>query len=361
MLLSQVPVVIWNSQHNWVTFRHIGTQGGFGAQSGPPPKSSIWNPFSRIGEYLGGQAAGMGGIMFFLLAIAVVVAWQKQRAAKREIAAPGRGGDSRTRWVFLLSFTLPLWLFYFVMNVWKRTEVNWPAASYFTGMILLAGIFVEGWNSSILKVRQPWRVWGVIAITWGFLMTAAAMNTQRAYPFIAKELAPKAGTDPIAADAYFSSWLHPLKWDQPTVRLRGQQEAAAVVEKVRQEMLAETGQPPLIITGRYDTSSSLSFYLPGHPFVYCIMSSVGERQNQYDIWPGLNQTDPKGKKLLAGSSAILVGFDPPAIKGILKDTFERIEPIERYNILYQGISLRPLIIYKAYGFRELPAAAGKTY
>ena len=62
MMSSQVPVVVWNARHGWVTFRHILTQEGLGKQAAAeaaPTKSVVQKillvPLSRIGEYLGGQ------------------------------------------------------------------------------------------------------------------------------------------------------------------------------------------------------------------------------------------------------------------------------------------------------------------
>jgi 4-amino-4-deoxy-L-arabinose transferase-like glycosyltransferase len=373
VVLSQVPVVVWNAAHGWVTFRHILTQGGMGRQAGPAAKSTWYAPLARIGEYLGGQVGGMGGIMFVLLAIGVVVAWQKVRRGEGTggaVAEEGGGGGGdmggsahrRTRWVFLLSFTVPLWGFYFVMNLWKRTEVNWPAASYFTGMILLAGVFVERWNSPEARERRGWRQWGTIAVAWGFLMTAVAMNTHRLYPLIAKKLEPLKGTA-----AYEKSWLYPRRWDQPTVRLRGLRDQAEEAERVRQEMKAETGQDPLIITTRYGTSSSLSFYMPGHPFAYCIMSSVGERQNQYDLWPGLNEKGAGGEKggaalMNAGKPAVLVGpISKEAMEKVVRPAFERVGEPEKIPVEFAGVKVRELVIYRAYGFRGLPEAKGDTY
>jgi hypothetical protein len=303
--------------------------------------------------------------MFVLLVIAVVVAIQKVRGRKAVMGADGAAlapdqGALTTPYRFLLWFTVPLWGFYFVMNFWKRTEVNWPAASYFAGMILLAGVFVEGWNSTVEKDRKGWRVWGTIAVTWGFLMTMAAMNTQRFYPLVASKLAGKEGTP-----AYTKSPWHPGRWDQPTVRLRGLQDRAMIVEKARQAMVAETEREPLLITARYDTSSSLAFYMPGHPFVFSLMSSVGGRQSQYDVWPGLNQEVKgvgNGVKTFLGRDALIVGsFEPWAVEEVLKKSFDRVEGPEKFTTQFDGVALKDVYIYRAYGFRGVPGQAGSVY
>jgi hypothetical protein len=122
----------------------------------------------------------------------------------------------------------------------------------------------------------------------------------------------------------------------------------------------------VVITGRYDTSSSLNFYLPGHPFVYCIMSSVGGRQSQFDVWPGLDQKvkDAKGEHyLLEGRPAILVGLDlkNPNVKAVVERMFTIVGPTESVPMVYDGIVLKRVAVARAWGFRLPPGAKGGTY
>ncbi len=374
MLASQIPVLIWNAHHGWVMFLHIGGQAGMvtssaGTASAPQKgllHALLLDPLSRIATYVGGQAGGMGGILFVLLAIAVFTAWQRSR---RRIDGPSiAGSDSplkpagenphdfstdRTRWIFLLSFTLPLWGFYFLLSFWKGTEINWPAASYFTGMILLGGIAAESWNSPIQKIRNAWRFWCTAAVIWGVLLIAFLMNTIRLYPLAAEHLNPLAGTA-----AYFSSRWHPKKWDEPAFdKLRGFQARADAVEIIREQMQQQTGDDPLIITGRYDTSSSLSFYLPGHPFAYSLMSNLGGRRSQYDLWPGLNQ-EQNGAPALAGKSALIIGLDQTDIDKIIRPAFEKVGAPERVPAVVDGITLRMLLVCRAYGFKGHVGSVG---
>jgi 4-amino-4-deoxy-L-arabinose transferase-like glycosyltransferase len=363
MALSQVPVVVWNANHGWVTFRHILTQGGMGKQASEAKDSIL----SRFGVFVGGQAGGMGGLIFFLLVLAVVVAFRELRrkdksGAAGTVEATAISSFERTRWVFLLSFFLPLWGFYFVMNFWKGTEPNWPAASYFTGMILLAAVVVKRWHSPLPKVRRDSRRWTVATVIWGLFLTGAAMNLQRIYPWLGTKLKPLEGTA-----AYEKSWWNPRKWDPAAIKLRGMQARADAIQVIRQEMIAANGEEPLIIAGRYDAASSLNFYLPGHPFVYCIMSSVGGRQSQFDVWPGLGQrvTGPDGTERFAfsGKSAILVGLDMnnPDVRTLLEQAFTTIGPKEVIAVAYQGVTLKRLSVYRASGFRQPPERKGKVY
>jgi 4-amino-4-deoxy-L-arabinose transferase-like glycosyltransferase len=360
VLLSQVPVVIWNSHHGWVTFRHILTQGGLGRQTAEATHSSWWAPVSRLGEFVGGQAGAMGGIMFVLLVIAVAIAWRYRVSDPAGPNAATKSFDQLGLAMnFLLTFTLPLWGFYLVMNLWKRTEVNWPATSYFTGMILLAGVVTQGWNSADLHVRRNWRVWTCVAVVWGMLLTGVALNLHRLYPALAGKIEPLVGTP-----QYDQSFWNPRKWDPSAGKLRGMAERAQAVQRFVEEMHQQSGQEPLIITGRYDTSSSLAFYLPGHPFVYCFMSHLGGRQSQYDLWPGLNETvDDDGQKKFkhAGTPAIIVGIYPAGIECVVKPAFERVEGPILVPVKYHGVILREIVIYRAWGVRGIPQTSSEIY
>ena len=263
------------------------------------------------------------------------------------------GGDARV--TFLLSFTLPLWGFYLLMNLWKGTEINWPAASYFAGMILLAGVVVERWNSAVAKTRRDWRGWTTATVIWGVLMTAVAMNLHRVYPLAATKLKPLAGTE-----GYGKSPWNPRKWDLPAKKLRGFAERAELVEGIRAELAKETGQEPLIVTGRYDNSSSLAFYLPGHPFVFSIMSNVGGRQNQYDLWPGLGERDEKGFKY-AGRPAVIIGVDEKYMTSVVRPAFEKVEGPERLSVVVDGVVLKEVTVYRAWGFKQWADTKGNIY
>lgn len=346
MLLSLLPVVLWNYQHDWVTFRHIGTQGGF---LGSDKVSHWYDPFARLGTYIGEQAGGLGGFMFVLLVLAVIHTWKHRKSLSQDSASC----IPHSAFPFLLAFALPLWGFYLVMNLWANTEANWPAASYFAAMVLLASHVVSQWT---MPGNAAGRRWIVFIILWGVLLGQIAQNTWRLYPLVAAKLAPLKGDD-----AYAKSPWHPKHWDL-SARLQGWQDRAAVVQQLRTQMRAQTGRDPLLVTSRYDTSSSLAFYLPGQPFVYSIMSYTGSRQSQYDIWPGLDERRADGTPVHAGQDALIIGsYDKSIIESVLRPAFERLEKPQSIPVLHAGVVLRNVVYFRAYGFKGLPGRRGGPY
>jgi hypothetical protein len=82
----------------------------------------------------------------------------------------------------------------------------------------------------------------------------------------------------------------PWSYDvDPGARLRGWQTVAVSVNDLRHKLEKESGRPLFLIANKYQTASSLSFYLPekridspGHPPVYYPESQAIE--NQYSLW-----------------------------------------------------------------------------
>ncbi len=371
-LVMQTPEVVWNWRHGWVTFRHIGGQAGIGQTS-----KHWFDGLVRMGSYIGGQAGGMGGVMFGLLVVAVVVVWRKA-ATKRRSDGTTAGGDGTTEarrhgstqgaetWGqvggrFLLSFTLPLWGFYLVLNLFAGTQINWPAASYFAGMVLLAGVATRGWNQGKTndetrktKRRRAWRAWVVGAVVWGVVLATLAENTQWFYPLVRARAVDAAGRE---------TWWHPHRWDLTYKQLRGWSAEAAVVVRVREEMEKETGRVPLVAATRYDTSSSLAFYLPGRPFVYCVMSYVGGRYSQYDEWADLNERLLVMEHVKAGATGLVHGGEDMVLVGdvgeealakVIAPAFERVGAKEVRPVWYEGMVYRQVVVRKCYGFKGLP-------
>lgn len=161
-------------------------------------------------------------------------------------------------------------------------------------------------------------VLGIITVVWGVALTALAMNTHRLYPLIGNKIPP-------------------ARWDIPMVRLRAMQDRAAIVDQVRDQLRVQTGQEPLVITGRYDTSSSLAFYLSGHPFVFCIGANLGERQSQYDLWPGINEKNAAGHLVNEGRPAVFVGgINLHQFTDVLQPAFDRVDSPQSFPMTFSG-------------------------
>ena len=235
--------------------------------------------------------------------------------------------------------------------MWVNPEPNWPAASYAAAMLLLAGIVAAKWNDPDPLIRKPWRLWLTGTVAFGVLIPSLAMNAQRFYPLVADL------STPTKAPA------NPRNWDLSAKKLRGYAARGQAVGKVLQDFRHATGTEPRLVAARYDMASSLAFYLPGQPQVDCIMSRVGGRMNQYDLWPGLSAKQDAGANvLLAGS------YDAATIDQVIRPAFDRIETdalghpkFEHLAIEYHGVIIREIDLLRCYGFKGWPPTANPPH
>jgi hypothetical protein len=129
-LLGLLPAVIWNMQHEWATFKHVGAtlQGGSGTRA----EGNFW-------EFIGAQAALLSPIFFYLLLLSY-------KEKKKELAV-----------AVLITF-LPL-SFAAIAAMFMKVQGNWITFIYPTAALLAAHVGVSrprwlqaGWVVSLLFV-----------------------------------------------------------------------------------------------------------------------------------------------------------------------------------------------------------------
>ncbi|HMD54400.1 MAG TPA: glycosyltransferase family 39 protein, partial [Phycisphaerae bacterium] len=226
-MLLQVPTLLWNAQHNWVMFRHIGGQGGLGDSTALI--SHLTQMPINVLIFVLSQVGVLVGVFFVLLILAVIQAVRVCRTKPDSYDA--------LIWSFLLSFSLPIFAFYFLLSFWTKVEPNWPAAGYFTAMILLAGAALEHWNGSG-KSERFYRQILIAGVVMGFACLVVFENINRFYPLIGANHAQE------------------LVRLDPTSRLYGLQQRALDIDEIRDQMSAPGGPKPLVIAARWDTASS---------------------------------------------------------------------------------------------------------
>ncbi|MGC8541662.1 MAG: glycosyltransferase family 39 protein [Phycisphaerae bacterium] len=330
-LAIQIPNLIWNAQHHWIMFRAIGGEGGLRGAKG------VWWHLSQaplnVGMFILSQAGIFAGILFVLLVLAFIEAIRDTRKITDPIA--------RAVWDFLIWITLPIFIMYFLLSFWSKVEPNWPAGGYFTGMILFAGVATRWWNQP-LPQRKAARRWIIAGVAWGFSLFVFAENVQLLYPVMAK-------IDP--AGKHF-----PAKKFDPAFRLHALKVRGQAIEKIRLSMWHGHGPLPMVMDDRWDTSSSLSYYLPGHPFVFCLQTAMGGKQCQFDLWPGPNQINPRtGKLRYLGRDAVLTGsFSPQVFDRLIKPAFAHVSKMFVVPLYYYGVVVKHLDVWKCYGFKGMP-------
>lgn len=112
-----LPVIIWNYNHDWISFLYQLDHGLVRSK----PKIYLF-------DYLGGQCL-VAGPVIFIAGLAAAFSYWKNKDSKK---------------TFLLSFSIPIILFFAITAFKKNPGANWPATAYFTFSIMVAQYLLSG-------------------------------------------------------------------------------------------------------------------------------------------------------------------------------------------------------------------------
>jgi 4-amino-4-deoxy-L-arabinose transferase-like glycosyltransferase len=223
-----LPVLIWNSQHEWTSFVYQVRHG-----LAAPQGSALLAAWKHEGDFFGGQAGLASPILFVMLCIAIGRGLRRRTADERFVLAT----------VALLSFA-----FFINSALRQRVEPNWPSPAYIPGVALLAAT-----------------TWSVKGERWmrGGVALAAALSVTIYVQAVVPILPIKPAKDPIA-------------------RAFGWRELAVAADSTARS-LGDSAGTTWIGGDRYQEASELAFYLPTHPATFA--TNLAGRPNQYDLWP----------------------------------------------------------------------------
>ena len=120
-LLIFSPVIIWNMQHDWVTFRHTAGQAHLA--------EGFQISLNSLIEFIGSQ---LGVITPLLLILMLSALWRLRK--KRE-------GD------FLFWFAVPVLVFFVLKSIQGKVQANWAMPGYITGIIAFSAVYLKDFSS----------------------------------------------------------------------------------------------------------------------------------------------------------------------------------------------------------------------
>ena len=129
-----LPVIIWNAQHEWLSF-------SFQFKHGIGGSFPNWQKF---GDFLGGQAGIVGPLLFVLFIIALI-----------KILAEWKYHSKEAKLLFFIA--LVFFGFFLISSMQKKVEANWAAFAYIPGMLLVTYLYLRRW-----QVHVGWRITWVI-------------------------------------------------------------------------------------------------------------------------------------------------------------------------------------------------------
>jgi hypothetical protein len=321
--LGLAPILCWNACHDWVGLGQLARRVGLS-------HAATWCGIGPILTFLGADMAALGLIWWVTGALALrdaVTRVVKSRAAKRpahEERTKSPQACHRSGLLFLLCLWCVVWSACVVASALGETEVNWLAPAYIALVVLIASRAGRMITRNGLPARRYVGAW-----VFSVALVIAFHHTEWFYPALAGYVPAPTEKSPA-----------PLRLLDPTNRMRGYRTLAQAVERHR-EALAARGDSPFVLTGTYALTSSLSYYLPGHPESYCLSWNYGMTAspvNQHDLWHPNPRHDLgafRGKPALVVEDANM----PPSMARLMvkKGVFGRGEFLERVVVKERGL------------------------
>jgi hypothetical protein len=303
-----LPNLIWQSQHDWITFKHLFLLTGKGLDQ----------PFGRrLGDFVGSQVALVSPLLFFLFVGALIWAGGRRKQPAGE------------RLWYLFCMAAPVLVLFTLMTVKSKVQANWAVSGWLTPPIL-AAVWVDEKMKRAGVLRKSFAAqFAVAAVLFGAFLSAMLVWPE------ARAL------------------LHvnvPAKWDQMN-KLYGGAELGAAADREVKAMDTEGAGPVTIGSATYDNASRLAFYIAGQPETYNFY--LRTRMNSYALWQEGLRPRPGGNALLADDKAP----DDPTLTPF-SAVFERVVPVsEPVRVYRPGIYKEPVhtfYLYRCYGYRSNP-------
>ncbi|HWB19888.1 MAG TPA: glycosyltransferase family 39 protein [Phycisphaerales bacterium] len=220
------PVLIWNWQHDWASFK-----------------------FQFVDRWEARDVYPKHALTFLLGQVVVLTPVLLAGMAGAVISLTGRWKRVLTqRWVFALAFSAPLLAQMAWKSIWYSIHINWTLPAYLSALPLTCG-----W---MLAVDRGRKIWSIRAKSWEGMLTAT-IGVCAAI---------------VAGVSIFMSMYAPKTTLVPAVE--EWQSIAQVVEEHEELLEPEKNEEPLIIAdGRYRLAAPLSFY--------CTKIDDDERASKY--------------------------------------------------------------------------------
>ena len=289
------PVLLWNSNNEWATFRHVFYMGGI--------DSIGFFTIRYVGDFLAEQFALLSPLVFCL----ILFIWRPGTSNRHPISADVQ---------FLIWMSLPTFLVFLLISLHSRVYGNWPAAGYLTAIVLIASLYSS--TRSNFK-EPPKRIWKLTVFT-AYLITLPIL-VQLIYPIL-----------PV-----------PVKYDRTANETIGWDDLGKSVGEIITSM--NDSENPFIFGIRYQNASELAFYVPSQPRTVSI--NQWSRPNIYDYW--------FDDSILVDRDGVGVLDVKNDIK-FLKQVFARVDLVSELHIYrmspWRGRELvKTLYIVKAYGLK----------
>jgi 4-amino-4-deoxy-L-arabinose transferase-like glycosyltransferase len=309
-LAMQWPVLYWNFIHDFVGFKHVLWQNSV---------STRHFGLKSFTNFLEGQAGVLSPVIFLLLLCAwVSVGYEivKQRLKKT--------GTVFYKLELLWIFSFPIFFAFLLKSTTGKVQPNWPVLSIFSGFVLLA-VWVSYKN-------KFWKGSFYVGLALSLILTILAHDT-----FLVRK-----GLKLVGVEKEIPFRKDPLK---PVMGWRGLGQAVSALAESR------LGDDYYVLTTRYQTASSLSFYMKDNPKV--LYANLGHRrQNQYDYWPWPDD--------LALKPVVYVRENGP-IEAKVLNAFTACAELGQVASRRDTVLMRTAYVYGCFGYKGLERIMAERY
>jgi hypothetical protein len=326
--LGAVPILIWNFQHDWVTFRHVGWQAG-------ATERTAWRWFGPV-TFVAGQFGLLLGFWFVVWAAAI---WSyRPRGVVRlwggeVVSPPGDLSTPRPQHLqFLWWLSAPMFAVFLFLSMKTTGQMNWAVTAYLSGGVLSAAWLGERAS------RRGWRIATITAGAVGLLAIVILHFPALSRPVLVSIVGQPSTKHPM-----------PLRRIDPTARLRGYRTLAEAVDRVCEQLRAQ-GQEPVIAATFWNVPGILGVYCDGHPRVYTLGPALYDRRSQLDFWRPNPLWDPEEFR---GRTFVLVGDFTPKLLA----AFDSVKPPLQVRYEETGQPIAQWYIGIAEGYRGFGSAA----
>ena len=304
-----IPIVLWNWQHDWVSFRHVFGQVGAG--------NSAKFRWQGPAEFLAGQFGMLFGLW---LCAFFAAAWRFRPVREQEPSV-----------LLLWWCAVPVWLLFAFASFVKTGQANWPAPAYVAGFVLAVAWVRE----ELAGPRRRFIVWClVVNVALGLAVVIGLHLPAPFRPVLARLAGNPTERDPA-----------PIRKLDITARLTGWKTLATEVDSVRARIARENGRDAVLAGTYWTIPGHLGFSCAGHPEVYTVgIPNRTDRHSQYDFWRPNPVADAQ---VFHGRTFVIVG----EIGSHLLTAFDRVENPMRVVHTENGIPMDAWTIWVCHGFR----------
>jgi|GEM_PF-227626 len=293
VLVGVAPVLLWNWQHDWATFRF----NLMIRQTAAIRSLSLYH----LLEYGAGQVLALSpGVA--LLGVAAL-----RRMARRQ---PFWACEGATLFLWV-SAVLPIGLFLLV-SLTRRVGIHWPAAGWLSAIVLAA--VEEGERRPPSAIRSPTVLRDLrsraMAWAWGFFLVLllAAWGLYLLGPF----------TKPV----WLSEWNTVYGW----------RDLGRRVAEEQKRLTAESGTGTVLFARSYAMAAQVAFYTPGHPIV-ALWAPPAVHGQEYRRWDRFDR--------FAGSNVLLIArSDIARVMPAFRAHCAAVSSPEPLEVTVGGIPLR---------------------